>query len=59
MTSGVDGPWVLCRSAPTKEVLVIMESDYNYWKNTYPNTYEFIAKGTRSDLQAIRKLILD
>ena len=56
MTSGVDGPWVLCR-VPTGLVIVIMESDYNLWSKTYQDNYEFIAKGKRADMQSIRKVM--
>lgn len=57
MTSGLYGPWVLCRSLNTLVVIVIMESDYNLWSKTYPNNYEFIAKGKRAAMQSIRKVM--
>ena len=62
MTSGYDGPWVLCRVTrgtleSSREVIVIMKSDYDLWSETFPSSYEFIAKGKRADMQAIRKVM--
>ena len=58
MTSGVDGPWVLCRVSSGLAV-VIMESDYNLWSKLYPDNYEFIAKGKRELMKKFQELMKD
>ena len=58
MTSGVDGPWVLCR-VETGLVIVIMESDYNHWITLKDCNYEFIAKGKRELMKKFQALMKD
>ena len=62
MTSGVDGPWILCRvtrgTLPSNsEVIVIMKSDYDLWSKTFPSSYEFIARGKRELMRQYRDLM--
>jgi len=58
MTSGYDGPWVLCR-VETGLVIVIMESDYNHWIAIQNSNYEFIAKGKRELMKKFKELMKD
>jgi hypothetical protein len=57
MTSGVDGPWVLCRAPSTGETIVIMQSDYRHWTGVNPDNYEFIAEGKRELMKMFQKLL--
>lgn len=62
MTSGYDGPWVLCRVPSGMEtglVIVIMESDYNHWITIKDCNYEFIAKGKRELMKKFQALMKD
>ena len=56
MTSGVDGPWVLCRAVHTGVVIVIMKSDYDHWSKIR-DSLEFIAEGKRELMKTFQKLI--
>ena len=58
MTSGVNGPWVLCRVG-SGLVVVIMKSDYDHWITLQGCTYEFIAEGKRELMKTFQKLLGD
>jgi hypothetical protein len=50
------GIWVLCETK-YNDLIVILKSDFDRWEKLYTRDYKFIAEGSRSTLQAIRKVI--